>query len=98
MLFKYSGKYVNIYFNMKITFLCPRSPVHSLSRASFFSFSSGYSVSISRVFFFGPVVAMLFCVPITSFSVATPCFFSRNRFSFIFFGAWLRSLSVFSWE
>ena len=32
MLFKYSGKYVNIYFNMKITFSCPEGDSEKESR------------------------------------------------------------------
>ena len=36
MLFKYSGKYVNIYFNMKITYLNVRKVFYLLLKEIFF--------------------------------------------------------------
>ena len=48
MLFKYSGKYVNIYFNMKITFFIPLL----ISVAPGFQLSCGKSVMHRYIEFF----------------------------------------------
>ena len=49
MLIKYTGKYVNIYFNMKITYLC--STVHIL-----------YILAPSLIIFFFFTIFKLFCL------------------------------------
>ena len=55
MLFKCSGKYIDIYFSFKITFLClaPWSPLGALTLECFVRLPSGWTVDCPIVNVFG---------------------------------------------
>ena len=80
-----------ISFCSRSLFVCPCSPVCSLSRTSFLFFPFEFFSFLIQGFFLGPVVAPRFSIPVARFSVTIPFFIVIGLLLF-FFGAWLGSL------